>query len=94
MSGSALQKAIDFVTKATEEDKNENYAEALKLYQQGVDYFLHAIKYEAQGKSKDSIRCKCMSYLQRAEEIKKHLGRDFFFLDICHIWLAIMLCTC
>lgn len=73
MSGSALQKAIDFVTKATEEDKNENYAEALKLYQQGVDYFLHAIKYEAQGKSKDSIRCKCMSYLQRAEEIKKHL---------------------
>lgn len=71
---STLQKAIDYVTKATEEDKNGNYAEALRLYQHGVDYFLHAIKYEAQGeKSKESIRAKCMSYLERAEQIKKHL---------------------
>ena len=71
----SLQKAIDLVTKATEEDKNGNYAEALRLYQHGVDYFLHAIKYEAQGeKSKESIRAKCLSYLDRAEQIKKHLG--------------------
>lgn len=70
----SLQKAIDLVTKATEEDKNGNYAEALRLYQHGVDYFLHAIKYEAQGeKSKESIRAKCLSYLDRAEQIKKHL---------------------
>jgi len=69
-----LQKAIEYVTKATEEDKNGNYAEALRLYQHGVDYFLHAIKYEAQGeKSKESIRAKCMSYLERAEQLKKHL---------------------
>ena len=30
MSGNTLQKAIDLVTKATEEDKNKNYEEALK----------------------------------------------------------------
>lgn len=39
-----MQKAIDLVTKATEEDRNKNYAEALRLYEHGVEYFLHAIK--------------------------------------------------
>lgn len=43
-AGSTLQKAIDLVTKATEEDLNKNYAEALKLYEHAVEYFLHAIK--------------------------------------------------
>lgn len=43
-AGSTLQKAIDLVTRATEEDKNKNYAEALRLYEHGVEYFLHAIK--------------------------------------------------
>lgn len=41
-----LQKAIDLVTKATEEDKAKNYEEALRLYQHAVEYFLHAIKCE------------------------------------------------
>lgn len=39
-----LQKAIDMVTKATEEDRNKNYEEALRLYEHSVEYFLHAIK--------------------------------------------------
>ena len=61
MSGNTLQKAIDLVTKATEEDKNKNYEEALKLYEHSVEYFLHAIKYEAQSeKAKASIRAKCV----------------------------------
>lgn len=41
-----LQKAIDLVTKATEEDRNKNYEEALKLYESGIEYFLHALKCE------------------------------------------------
>ena len=41
-----VQKAIDIVTKATEEDKAKNYEEALRLYEHGVEYFLHAIKCE------------------------------------------------
>lgn len=45
-SFSFLQKAIDLVTKATEEDKAKNYEEAFRLYQHGVEYFLHAIKCE------------------------------------------------
>ena len=39
-----MQKAIDLVTKATEEDKAKNYEEALRLYEHSVEYFLHAIK--------------------------------------------------
>jgi vacuolar protein-sorting-associated protein 4 len=45
-AGTTLQKAIDIVTKATEEDRNKNYEEALRLYEHGVEYFLHAIKCE------------------------------------------------
>lgn len=44
MAGSTLQKAIELVTKATEEDRNKNYEEALKHYEHGVEYFLHALK--------------------------------------------------
>ncbi len=39
-----FQKAIELVTKATEEDKSKNYEEAKKLYEHAVGYFLHAIK--------------------------------------------------
>ncbi|XP_042903156.2 vacuolar protein sorting-associated protein 4-like isoform X2 [Parasteatoda tepidariorum] len=69
-----LQKGIDMVTKATEEDKKKNYDEACRLYEHGVEYFLHAIKYEAQSdKAKESIRAKCVQYLERAEKLKKYL---------------------
>jgi vacuolar protein-sorting-associated protein 4 len=77
MAGSgSTQKAIDLVTKATEEDRNKNYEEAMRLYEHGVEYFLHAIKYEAQtDKAKETIRQKCMQYLDRAEKIKEYLRK-------------------
>jgi vacuolar protein-sorting-associated protein 4 len=71
----SLQKAIEIVTKATEEDKAKNYEEALRLYQLGVEYFLHAIKWEAHSeKAKGSIRERCTQYLERAEKIKTYLS--------------------
>uniref|UniRef100_A0A5S6Q834 MIT domain-containing protein n=1 Tax=Trichuris muris TaxID=70415 RepID=A0A5S6Q834_TRIMR len=74
MATTALSKAIDLVTKATEADKKKNYEEALHLYEHAVEYFLHAIKYEAQGdKQKDTIRSKCGQYLDRAEKLKEYL---------------------
>jgi len=73
--GGTLQNAIDIVKRATEEDKKQNYAEALKLYESGVEYFLHAIKYEAQSeRSKESIRSKCIQYLDRAEKLKTFIA--------------------
>ncbi|PAV90184.1 hypothetical protein WR25_17236 [Diploscapter pachys] len=69
-----FMKAIELVTKATEDDKGGKYQEALRSYEQAVEYFLHAIKYEAQGeKQKETIRSKCITYLDRAEQIKKYL---------------------
>jgi vacuolar protein-sorting-associated protein 4 len=76
-SGSTLQKAIDLVTKATEEDRKKNYDEAFRLYEHGVEYFLHSIKYEAQtDKAKETIRQKCVQYLDRAEKIKEYLKKS------------------
>ena len=77
MSGSTLQKAIDLVTKATEEDRNKNYEKALKLYEAAIEYFLHAIEYEAQSdRAKESIRAKCVQYQERAEKLKKYLQKQ------------------
>lgn len=74
MSNSALQKAIELVTKATEEDTAGKYDAALRFYDQAIEYFLHAIKYESQGdKQKNAIRDKVNQYLDRAEQIKKFL---------------------
>lgn len=73
---SSLQKAIDIVTRATEEDGKKNYGEALRLYEHGVEYFLHSIKYEAHNeRAKESIRAKCIQYLDRAEKLKEHLKK-------------------
>ncbi|KAG1649388.1 Vacuolar protein sorting-associated protein 4B [Nymphon striatum] len=70
-------KAIDLVTKATKEDKNTNYEEAFRLYECGVEYFLHAIKYEEQSdEAKESMRSKCVKYLDRAETLKIYLEKD------------------
>uniref|UniRef100_A0A8C6L6F2 Vacuolar protein sorting 4 homolog B n=1 Tax=Nothobranchius furzeri TaxID=105023 RepID=A0A8C6L6F2_NOTFU len=69
-------KAIDLAGKAAQEDKAKNYEEALRLYQAAVQYFLHVVKYEAQGdKAKQSIRAKCVEYLDRAEKLKEYLKK-------------------
>ncbi|NXG48864.1 VPS4B protein, partial [Psilopogon haemacephalus] len=70
------QKAIGLASKAAQEDKAGNYEEAFRLYQQAVHYFLHVVKYEAQGdKAKQSIRTKCEEYLGRAEKLKEYLKK-------------------
>lgn len=40
----SLSKAIDLVNKATTEDHNQNFEEAVKLYSHAMDYFILAIK--------------------------------------------------
>ncbi|ELU06012.1 hypothetical protein CAPTEDRAFT_51841, partial [Capitella teleta] len=59
-----LQKGVEIIKKATEADSNEEYDQALQLYEHGVEYFLHAIKYETMApKVKEVIRQKCVYYL-------------------------------
>ncbi|KAM6497806.1 hypothetical protein JOM56_005754 [Amanita muscaria] len=69
----SLDKAIEIVEQAIEEDTNHNYAEAYKLYQNSIDYFMLALKYEKNEKSKQLIRSKTEEYLNRAEKVKGHL---------------------
>eukprot|EP00123_Amoebidium_parasiticum_P014523 comp22536_c0_seq1/m.34228 comp22536_c0_seq1/g.34228 ORF comp22536_c0_seq1/g.34228 comp22536_c0_seq1/m.34228 type:complete len:433 (-) comp22536_c0_seq1:127-1425(-) len=71
-----LKKAIDIVTKATQEDQAENYAEAHKLYLQALEYFTAALKYEKNQRSKESIRLKVEQYVKRAEDLKEFLDKS------------------
>ncbi|KAI1712755.1 MIT (microtubule interacting and transport) domain-containing protein [Ditylenchus destructor] len=73
MTETSLQKAVDLVTRATDADREKNYDEALRLYLNGIEYFMHALKYECQGdKQREIIRSRVEEYMQRAEKIKVH----------------------
>ncbi|KAL3288531.1 hypothetical protein HHI36_002972 [Cryptolaemus montrouzieri] len=76
-AGTVLTKAIELITKATEEDKNKNYKEALQLYERGLEYFIYSLKFESQEeKAKEIIRARCAQYLDRAEMLKKALKEN------------------
>ncbi|KAJ3383171.1 Vacuolar protein sorting-associated protein 4 [Lobulomyces angularis] len=70
-----LEKAIEIVRKATEEDAKGNFEEAYKLYQNSLEYFLTAMKYEKNEKVKESVRKKFTEYLDRAEKLKEYLQK-------------------
>ncbi|CAG2105405.1 unnamed protein product [Medioppia subpectinata] len=72
---STLQRAIQVVTEAAEEDKNQNYSEALPLYEKSIHRFLLALTDETLSKSaKEVIRPKCDQYSDRAAKIRAYLG--------------------
>ncbi|CAD5208943.1 unnamed protein product [Bursaphelenchus xylophilus] len=73
-SDTSLGKAIELVTKATEEDRSKNYREALRLYGNACDYFLHALKYETHSdRQRETIRQRMVTYMDRAEKVKQYL---------------------
>lgn len=69
-----LDKAVSIVKDAIEQDTKQNYQEAYKLYQNSLDFFLLAVKYEKNDKLKELIRNKFTEYLDRAEMLKQHLS--------------------
>ncbi|KND02429.1 AAA family ATPase VPS4 [Spizellomyces punctatus DAOM BR117] len=71
-----LGKAIEIVKKATDEDGKGNFAEAYKLYQNSLEYFMTAMKYEKNDRLKESIRKKFTEYLERAERLKEYLQKQ------------------
>lgn len=73
MSSDFLQKGIDQVQKAIEADNAARYEDAWKLYMLSLEYFMTAMKYEKNNRSKDQIRAKATEYMTRAEELKEHL---------------------
>ncbi|WVF71097.1 hypothetical protein IAT40_005894 [Kwoniella sp. CBS 6097] len=71
-----LDKAIALVQKAIDEDVKQNYVEAYKQYQDALDYFMMAMKYEKNDKLKELIRKKFTEYLDRAEKLKEHIAKS------------------
>lgn len=66
-----VDKAIELAKLATEADKAGKYEEAVQLYSNTAEHFMHAIKYEVADKqSRDKIRMKVDEYLSRAEALK------------------------
>ncbi|KAJ8088827.1 Vacuolar protein sorting-associated protein 4 [Marasmius tenuissimus] len=73
-NSTSLDRAIEIVQKAIDEDVQQHYSEAYKLYMNSLDYFMLALKYEKNDKSKLLIRTKINEYLARAEMLKEHLA--------------------
>lgn len=78
MSGASdfLSKGIDLVQNAIDADTATRYEEAYKLYYNGLDYLMLALKYEKNPKSKELIKSKFTEYLTRAEQLKDHLEKQ------------------
>ncbi|GMM27749.1 AAA family ATPase [Martiniozyma asiatica (nom. inval.)] len=70
-----LDKGIDLVKKAIEADGLNQYDEAYKLYYNGLDYLMLALKYERNPRAKETIRAKFQEYLARAEQLKEYLDK-------------------
>ncbi|KAK3021852.1 hypothetical protein RJ639_047860 [Escallonia herrerae] len=64
------EQAIDYVKQAIVEDNAGNYARALSLYMNALEYFRTHLKYEKNPKIKEAITQKFTDYLRRAEEIR------------------------
>lgn len=76
MAPPTVDKAIELAKQATEADKAGKYEEAIQLYSNCAEHFMHAIKYEVADKqSRDKIRSKVREYLSRAETIKESLKK-------------------
>ncbi|ETW87752.1 AAA+-type ATPase [Heterobasidion irregulare TC 32-1] len=74
MSGTNIDRAVELVQRAIDEDQKQNYPEAYRQYQNALDYFMLGLKYEKNERSKTLIRSKIGEYLSRAETLKVHLA--------------------
>lgn len=75
-TGDFLSKGIELVQKAIELDQESRYADAYTAYYNGLDYLMLALKYEKNVRSKELIRAKFTEYLDRAEQLKRHLATE------------------
>eukprot|EP00051_Salpingoeca_urceolata_P032320 m.15256 g.15256 ORF g.15256 m.15256 type:complete len:423 (-) comp4984_c0_seq2:103-1371(-) len=74
MSTNFVDKAIQIVRQATEEDSKGNYEVAVRLYSNAIDHFVMAIKYEKSETIRQTLRMKTGEYLARAEKLKEFLA--------------------
>eukprot|EP00041_Stephanoeca_diplocostata_P011078 m.179961 g.179961 ORF g.179961 m.179961 type:complete len:433 (+) comp18402_c0_seq1:265-1563(+) len=72
-SNTSYQKGIELAKQATQKDKDKEYEEAKRLYEQACSYFMLFMKYDKNPRSKDMLKDKVVAYLDRAEYLQNFL---------------------
>ena len=71
-----IKDGISLATRATEEDRNKNYIEAIQLYGKSIELFTLALTNEKISEtSKSNIASKSNEYSKRAEKLKAYIKR-------------------
>lgn len=68
-----VTRGVEIVKQAVIADNNDELPQALKLYRQALEYFMTGMKHEKNPTLKERVRLKTMEYMDRAEEIQRHL---------------------
>lgn len=75
-----LRKGIEVVTKATQEDQNHNYGEAIRLYREALKLLELALQTENNPQTKQTISEKIKEYSARITQVEaiqlETLGRQ------------------
>lgn len=76
MENNFIPKGMEIIKAAVMADNADELEKALSLYKQGLHYFVTGLKYMKNEKSKEAVREKMISYMDRAEEIKQALDKS------------------
>ncbi|XP_053240146.1 MIT domain-containing protein 1 isoform X1 [Podarcis raffonei] len=68
--------AVLVLKRAVELDSASRFQESLVCYQEGIDLLMRVLKATKDQKKKAHYRDKIMSYMDRAEEIKKYIEKE------------------
>nr|XP_033805592.1 MIT domain-containing protein 1 isoform X2 [Geotrypetes seraphini] len=68
--------AVIVLKRAVELDENSRFLEALVCYREGIDLLLQVLKGTKDEKKKSHYRQKISDYMDRAEQIKRHLEQE------------------
>lgn len=71
-----LDRAIQIVKSAVEEDEKKNYIDAYYLYCDGLQCFIPIMKAETDPYKYLHLQQRATTYMERAEEIKKSFKRQ------------------
>lgn len=73
ISNSLQEKGLESIRQAKEKEFVKNYSEAFRLYKQGLEYLLAALKCEEDEERQQSIKQTAEKYLANAEVVKNKL---------------------
>ena len=70
------ERGIEQIRAAQAHEENQQWPDALRAYESGIEYLITAVKYERNESAKLSINGRIRAYLERAEELKALVHRD------------------